>query len=443
MRMARRIPQRSPSLAAGGGYDDVSANVSVSVNENDSIGLTLSASSLRFTEGGSTTGSFTAVLDSRPSADVRVEVSSSDPDVTFDTDAVTAGNQSALSFSQSNWSTPQTVTVAAPADDQNGSDERATITLNASNGGYSGQSGSVAVTVVDDDTIGLQLSRTARGLSEGESGTFTVQLMTQPLGDVTVSVTSSDTNAVTAMPATLTFTAADWDEAQTVTVQAKGDSDIADERVTVALSAAGGDYSDQNASFLVQVTDDDDTGLATSVDSLSLTEASARNSGSFTVALGSRPSATVTVELTSGKATAVQVIPSSLSFSRAAFRIPQTVNVVAFSDEDVGDESVTISLRSAGGDYQGVSSSLQVTVEDDDDPAFRLSTTSLTVTEGSTNTFDVRLVAQPTGDVTVAVASQSDAIATSAPAQPELQPEKLVRTPGCDRDRGSGCRQQR
>ena len=67
-----------------------------------------------------------------------------------------------------------------------------------------------------------------------------MSLSAQPTGAVVVTAVS-DTAAVTA-DGPLTFTAADWDTPQTLTVTGTADSDHADETAVVAFTAAGGGY---------------------------------------------------------------------------------------------------------------------------------------------------------------------------------------------------------
>jgi hypothetical protein len=58
------------------------------------------------------------------------------------------------------------------------------------------------------------------------AATFTVVLNSQPTADVTVGLTSSDTTEGTVSPASLTFTAANWNAAQTVTVTGADDAAV-------------------------------------------------------------------------------------------------------------------------------------------------------------------------------------------------------------------------
>ena len=58
----------------------------------------------------------------------------------------------------------------------------------------------------------------------GGTATFTVVLNTQPTADVTIALSSSDTTEGTVSPASLIFTTANWNVAQTVTVTGVNDA---------------------------------------------------------------------------------------------------------------------------------------------------------------------------------------------------------------------------
>ena len=235
--------------ASGGGYAGKTGSVSVSVTDDDTANLVVSASSLTVGEAGS--GTFTVKLATQPSGSVTVTVTSDD------TGAATASPAS-LTFTTGNWNTTKTVTVSGVNDsDTNG--ESVTVTASASGGGYAGKTGSVSVSVTDDDTANLVVTPSSLTVGEAGSDTFTVKLATQPSGSVTVSVTSDDTGAATASPASLTFTTGNWNTTKTVTVSGVNDSDTNGESVTVSLDASGGGYGSKTASVSVSVTDDDTT----------------------------------------------------------------------------------------------------------------------------------------------------------------------------------------
>ena len=66
--------------------------------------------------------------------------------------------------------------------------------------------------------------RSAASTTEaGGTATFTVVLDAQPTADVTVGLSTSDATEGTVLPASLTFTSANWNTAQTVTVTGVND----------------------------------------------------------------------------------------------------------------------------------------------------------------------------------------------------------------------------
>ena len=387
------------NTSSGGGYD-ASGNVTATVDDDDQ-GLTLSASSVALTEGGST-GSYTVKLAAAPNADVTVAVSSDD------TGAVTV-SPSSLTFTTTNYSSVQTVTLTA-VDDGDGTDESVTVSNTSSGGGYDA-SGNVTVSV-DDDDQGITLSVSSVALTEGGStGSYTVKLDAAPNANVTVAVSSDDTGAVRASPSTLIFSTTNYATARTVTLTAVGDADGADESVTVSNTASGGGY---DASGDVTATvDDDDQGLTVSVSSVALTEGG--STGSYTVRLAAAPNANVTVSVSSDDTGAVTVSPSSLTFTTTNYSSVQTVTLTAVGDADGTDESVTVSNTSSGGGYDA-SGDVTVTV-DDDDQGLTVSASTVALTEGgSTGSYTVRLAAAPNANVTVSVSSDDTGAVTVSPS---------------------------
>jgi len=75
-------------------------------------------------------------------------------------------------------------------------------------------------TITDDDTADVLITAVSDNLTDedGDTLTFDVTLATEPTGDVVITVVSSDTGEAIVDSATLTFTSANWNIAQTVTV---------------------------------------------------------------------------------------------------------------------------------------------------------------------------------------------------------------------------------
>ena len=77
------------------------------------------------------------------------------------------------------------------------------------------------------------MTETALTLAEpAGADTFDVVLTAEPISNVVLTVTSSTTDEATVSPATLTFTPANWDSAQTVTVTAVNDDTLGDDVAT-------------------------------------------------------------------------------------------------------------------------------------------------------------------------------------------------------------------
>ena len=121
------------------------------------------------------------------------------------------------------------------------------------------------VTITDNDTAGVTVSKTALTIEEGGSGTYTVVLDTKPTADVTVAIAGHADTDITLSGATLTddaltFTSENWNTAQTVTVTAAQDDDAAsDDAVTLTHTVTGtAEYADVTAgSVTVTITDDE------------------------------------------------------------------------------------------------------------------------------------------------------------------------------------------
>ena len=206
---------------------------------------------------------------------------------------------------------------------------------------------------------------TALTVAEGGSGEYTMVLTRSPTGPVTVEVTVSGSPDVTALPVSLTFTASDWNAAQTVTVSAAHDGDAVDDTATVSHTVSGGGYGSVTASSVeVTITDDDERGVVVSPTALTMAEG---GSGEYTVVLTSEPTGPVTVEATVSGSPDVTALPVTRTFTPSDWDMPQAVTVSAAHDGDAVDDTATVSHAASGGDYGGVTPEpVEVTVTDDE-----------------------------------------------------------------------------
>ena len=312
------------------------------------------------------------------------------------------------------------MTVEAGEDDDAAGDTE-TLLHTATGGGYDSVTKDLGVTVTDNDEARLALSKASLGVTEGSSDTYTVKLATQPTAQVTVTITGHADTDLTLAPASasLTFTADDWDTAQTVTVEAGEDDDAAGDTETLLHTATGGGYDSVTKELGVTVTDNDEARLALSKASLGVTEGS---SDTYTVKLATQPTAQVTVTITGHADTDLTLAPASASLTFTA----DDWDTAADGDgggrrgRRRGSDTETLLHTATGGGYDSVTKDLGVTVTDNDEARLALSKASLGVTEGSSDTYTVKLATQPTAQVTVTITGHADTDLTLAPASASL-----------------------
>jgi len=233
---------------SGGGYTGASVtNVIVTVMDDDTQALTLSAASATIGEASSST--YTVKLATQPTGTVTVALASDD------TTAATVPSSS-LIFTASDWNTAQTVTVTGVNDDD-ATNESVTISSSASGGDYGSVLSNFTAAMTDDDTVGITQSATSGTISESGTGTYTAVLNTEPTGTVTVTLTSSDIGAAT-VTGTLTFTTSNWNTAQTIIITGVNDADYDNESIAISHSISGGGYGSViMTNYTATITDDD------------------------------------------------------------------------------------------------------------------------------------------------------------------------------------------
>ena len=408
------------SLVANGASTPTFADVTLEYVPVLPPGITLSQTTGLVTTEALGADTFTVVLDSPPTGNVTIDLSS---DVT--TEAVVS--PASLTFTPSGggiWSTPQTVTITGVNDLIDDGDIGFTISVNPSSGVDANYDALATLTVTgtntDDDIAGITVTPTS-GLTVSEAGTtsdtFTVVLDSEPLANVVVGLSSDDATEGSVSPSSLVFTPADWFTAKTVTVTAiddgVDDGDIAFNVVTATATSVGDiKYHGLNPADVSVTAIDDDTVAIIVNSTTTLTTTEAGGNDSFTIVLGSEPFSNVTITTSTSNGTEGQVFPAGLTFTSANWNVPQTVTVYGNDDgNDDGDIYYTIFLSDASsGDpaYDGYSlPHITVVNVDDDSPAILVTPSSgLVTTEvGGIAAFKVSLNSQPTALVTLNVSS--------------------------------------
>ena len=426
-------------------------SVRATATDNDTPSLRVAPTALVLVEEGAS-ATYAVRLNTPPTSDVVVTVGGATAAVSADADGDALGVQTALTFTTTDWDTAQTVTVSAPPDDDA---TNATTTLThavAGPGDYASLAlearPGVSVTVDDDDEQGILIDADpATPAVDGgplalheqpghadNAKQYTVRLATQPTDAVQVSIESGDravsvNGAPTPRTRVLTFSMSNWRTAQTVTATAAQDDDASSERVAIAHEASGGDYGGQSANLTATTVDDDTPALLLATSTLAADGVREGSTATYAVRLATEPSGTVTVAATAtATATAgVEVdmdggqagLQSSLRFDATNWSVPRTATVRGLPDDDAADGTATLRHAASGADYGSVAAAdTTFAVTDDDTPAVLPSATALTVNEGSTATYTVRLATRPVGgDVTVAATSTNALAATVQPAR--------------------------
>lgn len=342
-------------------------DVTVNVTDNDvpAIALTESGGSTDVTEGGAT-DTYSFVLTTQPTADVIITVTAG---------AQVARSPATITFTAADWNVPKSVTVTADDDLVDEALHTGTIThsVASGDGSYDGMAvRDVTANVTDNDTAGVTLTESAGATAVAEGGatdTYTIVLDTQPAADVTVSLAVGPDISVN--PASVTFTAVNWNLGRSVTVTA-ADDDLAEgpegDSVAHAVTSADPFYEGLAvAGVAVAVTDNDTVGLVVveSAGGTAVTEGGA--SDTFTVALSSQPFADVTIDVAADPQLAAT--PATLTFTPANFATPQTVTVSAADDDSAeAAHSGTVGLASNSTDagYAGLGAVIAVAITDND-----------------------------------------------------------------------------
>ena len=206
----------------------------------------------------------------------------------------------------------------------------------------------------DNDTAGAGLTITGSSLTTSETGTdasFTVKLNSQPSADVTVTLTGLDGTEGSLSTSTLTFTSANWNTAQTITISGLDDTlDDGDISYTLTATSSSSDanYDGANArTGTVGVTNTDtDVAPSLSIDDVSASESA--GTFLFTVTRSGATGGTTTVDYATANGTALagsDYTAQSGSLSFAPGETSKTISV-SINDDSVieGSEAFTVGL---------------------------------------------------------------------------------------------------
>ena len=419
-------------------YQGKSATVTVSITDDDTRGLVISESSLEVDEGDATGETYTVKLTTEPTGDVTVAISGHiGTDLSLD--------ETSRTFTTTNWDEEQTVTVTAARDDDS-TDDSVTLTHTASGGGYNSITKTLAVTIQDDtpDSVTVSFEQDTYTVQEGSSVPVKVKLSEDPKRSVTIPITKANQAGATdadysGVPANLTFDGGDTEK--TLSFSAVSDSDNDDgESVKLGFGTLPtGVSAGTTHESVVSITDDDVPAVTVAFEQDSYTVAEGNNV-SIKVTLNSDPERTVTIPLAAtpqGEATTGDYsgVPTNVVFTSGETGKGFTF---AATDDELDDDGESVALGFGDlpvGVTAGSVASSTVSITDNDTRGVTVSPTTLTIDEGGSGSYTVKLDTEPSENVTVEIGGASGDVSAN--------PASLTFTPDNWDNRADGDGQRR
>ncbi|MEG5097725.1 FG-GAP-like repeat-containing protein, partial [Microcoleus sp. B13-B4] len=379
------------------------ATATTTIGNDDTAGVTVNpASGLVTTEAGDS-ATFTVKLNSQPSANVSIDLSSSNP-------AEGTVSSNSLTFTPANWNELQTVKLTGVDDsiaDGSKTYNIVTAATVSTDINYSNLNpDDVSASNSDNETPGITINPASTTATEGgATGSYTVQLNSQPIAPVTINLaTGSQIQPITA----LTFTANNWNVAQTVAVAAVDDNAVEGNHAGAIAHTATSTDTNYNSITIgavsVAITDNDTAGFSIAPTNITATEGGAN--GSYKIQLTSEPKAPVTISFNTDNQ--LNPIATPLTFDNTNWNVAQTVTVTALDDNVAqGTHSGTIAhtATSTDANYNAkVIPNVTASITDNDSPGISIvqSAGSTNIAEGgATATYGVVLTSAPAANVTI------------------------------------------
>jgi uncharacterized protein (DUF1800 family) len=357
----------------------------VTLLDDDLSGILLTQTDGQTTvsEAGAT-DTYTLALASAPTANVTISISPA-ANTALPPVAQVTTNPSTVTFTPTNWNTPQTITVSAINDATVEGDLTTLIhhTVQSADKAYAGHPITpLVVTVIDNDLLPLTISHLDGYTAVAEGGpafsgsvtngwihlgdAFRVRLPFNPTAPVTVSLIS-DSSQINVSPSTLHFTPSNGTTDQTVTVTAVDDA-IAETSphhtpIRFHLSSTDQRFNNPvNAPLIIPIHDNDTPGFiigetdATTTVTLPFggsTRPTETGTDSFTVVLNRAPTSNVVINVASSNTADLTVSPATLTFTPANWNTRQSVTVTAVADQIVEPRelvNVTLTVNAASSD---------------------------------------------------------------------------------------------
>ena len=233
----------------------------VSINDDDDpqVKVQFGSATYSITEPGSVTVKLT--LDADPEREVVIPLSAA-----YGNDATSAdfsGVAGSVTFDSGETSKTFSVSTGDDFIDRNG--RSATISFGTLPARVTeGDVDETVISITDSDVRGVNVFPTTLTIAEDGTGTYTLNLTTEPTAPVTITINDpTDNTEAKAEPASYTFDASNFGSPKMVEISVTDDDeDEESETSTVTHTVSGGDYGAKGvtaANVVVTITDDDET----------------------------------------------------------------------------------------------------------------------------------------------------------------------------------------
>lgn len=386
----------------------------VTIADNDTAGVTVTPVDATAAEGdASDTASYTVVLTSQPTADVVIALS---PDAQVSVDAAS------LTFTAGDWNVAQTVTVTAIDDTAVEGEHSSSVSMTASSDdeAYAGiaVAGFTATLTDDDSTAQFSVAAVSVGESDG-SVSLSVTRVGSVAAAASVQFSTVDGSAVAGSDYTATSGTLSWapgeSDARSITVPILSDRFAEQTKeFSVVLAGPSGPITVADpGTATVTINDDDIAGFTVTrsdgsnlvAERLDLDRPLGRDS--YTIALTSQPTETVTISL-SGNSARLSVVQGSLSFTPANFDQPQAVSFSAVNNAAIDGNATASIAHAISGDpvYAALSLASESVSIQDNDGSFSFSAEAYEVAEAGTSiTVSVERTGSTEGAASVQIAT--------------------------------------
>ena len=282
--------------AFGGDYVNVTKDLPVSITDDDDPAVTVSFGATNYTVAEGGTQSVTVTLSDDPERKLVIPITTTGQGGATSTDYSVP---TSVMFNAGETSNAITFTATQDSEDDDGESVLLAFGTILPDRVIRGSVSTTTVSTTDDDTAGVTVMPTALTIEEGATSTYTVVLDSEPVGQVTVTISGHTGTDVLLNTTTLTFSSESWDTPQTVTAEQDGDAED-DIPVTLMHTVASTDQDYDEASVssaTVSITDDDDPVVSVSIESAANAVAEGATT-TVTVTLSADPEREVVIPLT-------------------------------------------------------------------------------------------------------------------------------------------------